>query len=79
MCRKFGFLHNRVLLYRQDELVELERDLVEMDELDKDEDPRALKSRQHDNGRDLPLTRKTLINRIDEKLKEYGKSYATVA
>ncbi|KAL8742151.1 MAG: hypothetical protein Q9190_005319 [Brigantiaea leucoxantha] len=74
MCRKFGFLHNRVLLYRQDELVELERDLVEMDELDKDEDPRALKSRQHDNGRDLPLTRRTLINRIDEKLKEYDES-----
>lgn len=73
MCRRFGFLHNRVLLYRQDELSELEKDLVRIDEADKDENPLILKSRRLDDEDDDPqYSRKVLINKIDEKLKDYG-------
>lgn len=77
MCRRFGFLHSRVLLYRQDELTDLENKLIDMDGLDKDELPLALTSRKIDDGRDdieEQYTRKTLINTIDQKLKEYGTS-----
>ena len=76
MCRRFGFLHSRVLLYRQDELSYLENKLIEMDQLDKDELPLALRSRKTDEQRDdieeEQYTRKYLINTIDQKLKEYG-------
>ncbi|MCJ1267159.1 hypothetical protein MMC22_007044 [Lobaria immixta] len=74
MCRRFGFLHSRVLLYRQDELTDLENKLIDMDGLDKDELPLALRSRKIDDERndiEEQYTRKTLINTIDQKLKEY--------
>lgn len=75
MCRRFGFLHSRVLLYRQDELSKLESNLIEMDQLDQEECPLALRSRKTDDARDdieEQYSRKTLINQIDAKLKEYG-------
>lgn len=75
MCRRFGWLNSRVLLYRQDELAKLEETLIEMD----DEDITykgglTLKSRKEDDDREdieEQYSRKTLINQIDEKLKEY--------
>ncbi|KAI4213230.1 MAG: hypothetical protein LQ351_004176 [Letrouitia transgressa] len=73
MCRRFGFLHDRVLLYRQDELTQLERDLVEMDSLDAEEDPLSLQSRKRDDAREFELTRKGLIDKIDSKLKQYDE------
>lgn len=75
MCRRFGFLHSRVLLYRQDELSNLENQLIKMDDEDKEECPLGLKSREFDELRDdfeEQYTRKFLINTIDQKLKEYG-------
>lgn len=72
MCRRFGFLHSRVLLYRQDELAQLESQLVELDADDADNNPTVLKSRELDEQQDP--TRKDLILSIDEKLKEYGWS-----
>ena len=78
MCRRFGFLHSRVLLYRQDELSKLERTLLKMDEEDKETYPLALQSRKTDEARDdVPeeYSRMTLINKIDDKLKEYGKLF----
>ena len=72
MCRRFGFLHTRVMLYRQDELASLERQLVLMDEEDVDLDPLALKSRDRDDQRPEQPSRKSLIQIIDDKLKEYG-------
>lgn len=79
MCRRFGFLHSRVLHYRQDELSYLENKLIDMDDLDKNELPTALKSRKTDEQRDdieeEQYTRKYLINTIDQKLKEYGTSF----
>lgn len=74
MCRRFGFLHSRVLLYRQDELYQLERRLLALDEADAKETPLVLKSRQADNEQDEQQVRKMLIGKIDEKLKDYGTS-----
>lgn len=77
MCRRFGYLHSRVLLYRQDELSSLEKRLMDMDERDHERLPVALASRQHDESRDgieEQDTRKYLINVIDQKLIEYGTS-----
>lgn len=71
MCRRYGFLHSRVLLYRQDELRALEEDLLELDLEDKEADPRVHMSRVLDDSRNDE--RKKLIRKIDEKLKEYGK------
>lgn len=75
MCRRFGWLNLRVLLYRQDELAQLEETLIDMD----DEDITykgglTLQSRQEDDDREdieEQYSRKTLINQIDTKLKEY--------
>ena len=77
-CRKYGFLRSRVLLYRQDELAELERTLIALDEEDANTDKKsrlALTSRKTDEARDEDprYSRKTLIQKIDDKLKEYGK------
>lgn len=75
MCRRFGWLNTRVLLYRQDELAKLEETLIDMD----DEDITykgglTLKSRKEDDDREdieEQYSRSTLINQIDTKLKEY--------
>lgn len=75
LCRKYGFLRSRVLLHRQDELAVLERNLLEMDDEDEELLPLALQSRKRDEERDEEeqYSRKTLIQKIDDKLKQYGK------
>ena len=70
MCRSYGFLHNRVLLYRQDELSQLETQLIAMDDEDRIPCPQRLQSRKTDESMDD--SRKTLIQKIDAKLGEYG-------
>lgn len=68
--RRFGFLQARLLLNKQDELRELEKDLDRLDKVDERKDPSLLKSREKDdaaNGR-----RKKLLYDIEEKFKEYG-------
>lgn len=72
LCRRYGLLHARVMLYRQDELRYLEKELLELDQEDAEVDPRSLKNRQRDDARD-GQRRRNLIQRIDDKLKEYGK------
>lgn len=73
ITRKFGFLRARVLLYRQDELSVLERDLIRLDEDDFEKRGLALASRKHDEAtdKDPKYSRKVLIKQIDDKLKEY--------
>lgn len=75
MCRRFGWLNSRVLLYRQDELAKLEETLLYMDEEDITyKGGLTLKSRKEDDDREdieEQYSRKTLINQIDTKLKEY--------
>ena len=76
MCRKFGWLRSRVLLTRQDELNQLERQLRAMDYEDKDECPLALRSRKFDDTRedmDEEFSRRTLMQAIDDKLEKYGQ------
>ncbi|KAL9637342.1 MAG: hypothetical protein Q9204_001920 [Flavoplaca sp. TL-2023a] len=72
MCRSFAFLHSRVLLHRQDELAEMEKALIAMDDEDKDLDHLALQSRRRDDHRTEEPSRKSLMNKIDDKLKNYG-------
>ena len=75
IARKFGFLRSRVLLYRQDELSVLEESLIALDDDDKVNRPLALESRKYDEDtdKDPVYSRKVLMKKIDNKLKEYGK------
>lgn len=80
VCRKYSFLRSRVLLYRQDELSKLEDTLVALDQEDAETDDAsrlALMSRKTDEARneDPRYSRKTLIQKIDDKLKQYGESW----
>jgi hypothetical protein len=73
ICRKYGVLHSRVLLYRQDELRELEKELYIMDQVESRKDGGITlqsRAREERNGVD----RRDLIERIDNKLKEYSRS-----
>ncbi|KAL9040211.1 MAG: hypothetical protein Q9214_004579 [Letrouitia sp. 1 TL-2023] len=45
-----------------------------MDSLDAEEDPLSLQSRKRDDAREFQITRKGLIDKIDSKLKQYGKT-----
>lgn len=80
VARKYGFLRSRVLLYRQDELSVLEKDLIALDDDDKEKRELALRSRKHDEetDKDPIYSRKVLIQKIDDKLKEYGKHLPTL-
>ncbi|KAL8904970.1 MAG: hypothetical protein Q9207_002923 [Kuettlingeria erythrocarpa] len=73
MCRRFGFLHSRVLLHRQDELAELEKQLIALDEEDLELEPLALQSRRRDDQRIEQPSRKSVIDKIDTKLKDYDE------
>lgn len=73
MCRRFSFLHSRVLLHRQDELAEMEKTLLAMDDEDVDLDELALGSRRRDDERTEEPSRSSLINKIDAKLRDYDE------
>lgn len=70
--RKFGWLRNRTLLYLQDELVELERDLEALDKFDFIERPVKLVSRRQNEGPG-GSERRVLLKKIRDKLAEYGE------
>ena len=70
--RKFGWLHNRVILYHQDELVELEEEIERIDNLELQRDPKRLQSRRRDDALEGSM-RRELILKIDRKLAEYGE------
>ena len=69
-CRRFGFLHNRVMLYRQDELVEMEQRLIAMDNEDVDLDPVALMSRRIDDSRQYQQSKNTEDAREDQQSRQ---------
>ncbi|KAL8729637.1 MAG: hypothetical protein Q9166_004586 [cf. Caloplaca sp. 2 TL-2023] len=70
--RKFGWLHNRLLLYLQDELVALEYKLDRLDQRTfTHENDKKLKSRRQDFA--SPSLRRNVIKQIAEKLKEYDE------
>ena len=66
-----------MLLYRQDELSVLERDLIRLDADDMEKRDFALHSRKQDEAtdKDTVYSRKVLIKKIDDKLKEYGQHH----
>lgn len=72
MYRKFGWLHNRLLLHLQDELSVLE---IELEDFDKDEAinsrPVYQRSRRKDEARP-DSKRRLMLQVIKEKLEEYG-------
>jgi hypothetical protein len=75
--RGFSYLHARCLLYQQDELAVLERELDEMDREDdakgeKEREKRSLRSRDLDDAR-VGQPRKKLLKEIKDKLSEYGE------
>ena len=71
--RKFAWLHNRLLLHKQDELGELEQRLEAIDKADSKEDPRRLRSRRRDERVSPQSPRKEVLKEIDEKLESYRK------
>ena len=70
ICRKYGFLHNRVLLYRQDELRELEEQLLAVDKVAEKQNDGTLECRVR--GERCSGQQRDLMNRIDDKLREYN-------
>ena len=77
--RRFGYIHARLLMHRQDELRELEDKLGDMDKRDfRDEDrQRRLTSREVDDGLSRreeagSESRSALFDRIEDKVLKYG-------
>ena len=79
MYRRFGQLHARLLLHKQDRLRALEEELFYLDRADAttDEGRRCLKCREDDDGRDPPpaprRSRAQLLDAIQAVLTEYGQ------
>ncbi len=70
--RKFGWLHNRVLLTLQDELQLLEEELLLLDKVEATKgNPVHQQSRRLDYGRPNSR-RRTLLTDIKKKLDEYS-------
>jgi hypothetical protein len=74
LYRRFDYIQTRLLLYKQDELRELEGELENLDAIDENEDPSLLRSREKDDA--LSGRRKKLIAVIEEKFNEYGWCFA---
>ena len=81
LYRRFGYVHARLLLHRQDELRELEDELENMDKMDARNEKRknCLHSRDIDNeqgGEGTPdgKSRGVLLDQIEEKTLKYGTS-----
>lgn len=81
LFRRFGDMHARLLLYKQAELTELEEKLAKIDQEDS-QDPAArwkVGHSIHIKGGKRNEIRRDLILEINEKLKEYGKSWHMLA
>ena len=72
LYRRFGFLQARALLYKQDQLRELENKLDKLDQRDSEERPKRLKSRERDDIDNN--NRKNLIQDITKVFNEYGET-----
>lgn len=69
LYRRFGFLQSRLLLNKQDELRELEKDLDRLDKYDEMNNPGILRSRERDGAE--KGKRKGLLREIERTFKEY--------
>lgn len=75
MCRSFMYSRIRHLLYCQDELAQLQKHLLEQDDIDASTEngQMLLFSRKRYAYRNKKYPQDALINKIGPKLKEYGK------
>lgn len=74
MCRRFGFLHQRVLLNKQDEICQLEEKLARQDEWNEDNNAEAVFSRRNDLE---DSATQIILKEIELKLADYGESFET--
>jgi hypothetical protein len=73
--RRFGFIHARLLLQKQDELRIMEEELDQMDKRDLKNNPTALKCRMEDDERQdqVPETRQSLLARLEATVLSYDQ------
>src|SRR5271156_5343903 len=72
LYRRFGYLRTRLLLYRQDEIAELEEELEKLDKELEVKEPYRLCSRRYDEEKKTDDGRlQDLMSRLDSKMKEY--------
>ena len=78
--RRFGYLHARLIMHRQDELRELEEELSSKDTIDNRDEgrQRRLKSREIDDKLSIrekqgDASRSALFDKIEAKVLKYGK------
>jgi hypothetical protein len=73
--RRFGFLHARLLLQKQDELRVMEEELDRMDKRDKLKNTKALKCRMEDVERQDQEgeTRQSLLSRVENTILRYDE------
>ena len=74
LCRRYSLLHTRVMLYRQAELAQLERELFESDQEDEKDEEKALRDVNFLDEGEVGKSRMKLMKQIEEKLKDYGMS-----
>jgi hypothetical protein len=70
MFRSFSRLHTRVLLRRQDELVQLEQRLDQLDRRESETDPYFLTTNRRYNS--ATAERQALLSEVEAKLQGYG-------
>jgi hypothetical protein len=70
MFRSFSRLHTRVLLRRQDELVQLEQRLDQLDRRESETDPYFLTTNRRYNS--ATAERQALLSDVEAKLQGYG-------
>ena len=69
--RRFGYLQARLLLEKQEHLSRLEWHLEEMDDKDKEAQPRDLITLGDDEA-DQSSARRELMQKIEAKFRDYG-------
>lgn len=74
ICRRFGWLHGRLLLNIQDELQELERELEGEDEWEFHYGQRLKLRHRRKDCKGPHRKRQEILTKINVKLKEYGMS-----
>ena len=75
--RRFGFLHSRILLNKQDELRLLEERLDDLDKIDAKDSALCLQSRQKDEVRtdiEREHSRQELLRKSEQILSQYGRT-----
>jgi hypothetical protein len=72
--RRFGYLHNRLLLHRQAEIVALEEELDKLDDTD-DQNPDCFRLTSIEFREGDSTEQKDLLDNLETKLKSYGMRY----